>query len=79
MGGRRHLVHVPHRRQPRADVDELPDSRLVHQEADRPLHKGPIDTGGFANIWQIRGDLLGRIPVGGIMVSAAEEVVVNPR
>ena len=79
MGGRRHLVHVPARRQPRADVDQLPDSRLAHQVADRAAHKGAIDPGGFAYIRQICCDLFGRIPIGLKMVFAAEEIVINPR
>jgi hypothetical protein len=54
-------------------------SHLVHQVTNRPAHEGTVDMGGFRSIRQVRGDLVGRIPVRGIIVFTAEEIVVNSR
>lgn len=79
VGGHRHLVYVPPGRQAGANVNQLPDAGLVHQVADRAAHEGAVDLGGFAYIGQIRRDLITRIPVRGIIIFAAQEIVVNSR
>jgi hypothetical protein len=79
VGLHRDLVHVALRGQPGADIDELPDARLVHQIANRPPHESAGNARRFTDIRQIGRNLLGGLPVSGIIVLSAEEVIVNAR
>jgi hypothetical protein len=77
----RHLVHVPHRRQPGPDVEELPDPRLAGQVADRAPEEAPVLLDGAAHhvlAEHVEGPPRG-LPVGREVVLAAEHVVVHPR
>jgi hypothetical protein len=73
----RDLVHVLGGRQSRADVEELPDTVLLHQRGHRaaqevavvPYVEVPARIGGE------RGG--GRVPVGRVVVLATEEDVVD--
>jgi hypothetical protein len=68
---------VVHRRQPGADIDQLPYARLVHQIANRPPHESAVNARLLTDIRQIGRNLLGGLPVGRIIVLSAEEVIVN--
>lgn len=72
-------MHVLGGRQPRADVEELPDAVLLHQRRHRAAQEVTVvpDVEVPARIGGERGG--GRVPVGGVVVLAPEEDVVDPR
>src|SRR5215467_3537358 len=75
----RHLVHVVRTGQARPDVQELPDTGLVHQVAHRTAEESPVLPGGGAPGGDGRDRFLGSRPVHGEMVFPAEKVVVYAR
>ena len=72
------LVHVTFRRDAGADVEELPYPRLPGEVADGAAEERPVRAGGERPVRVDPGRLLGRLPVGGVIVLAAEQVVVDP-
>jgi hypothetical protein len=62
---------VVNRRQPRADVQELADSRLTRQVADGPAEKVPLRAGGADDAGEDLADLITGRAVGGEVVLAA--------
>src|SRR5262245_23096343 len=73
------LVGVVRGRPPRADVGELPDSRLPDQVPDGPAEERRLGADAGQD-GRVRGDhLLGGFPVGRVVVPAAEPEVIDPR
>ena len=70
------LVDVGAGGDPGADVEELADP-LLGEEADCPHQKRPVGAGGVAHLRGGCQHALGRRPVGGEVVLAAEQVVVG--
>src|SRR5262249_28826445 len=70
-------VHVVRTGQARPDVQELPDSGLVHQVAHRTAEESPVLPGGGAPGGDGRDRPLGGRPVHGEMVFPTEKVVVH--
>lgn len=79
IGRHRDLVHVAHRRQLGADIDQLPYARLVHQIANRPPHESAVNARRLTDIRQTGRNLLGGLTVGRVIILAAEEVIVDAR
>jgi hypothetical protein len=71
-------VHVRLGGQAAAEVDELPDARLVRQVTDDPADERPVVTDDSRHVRRYLEQPLGRLPVDGEIVLAAEQVVVNP-
>jgi hypothetical protein len=71
------LVHVALRRQARADVDELPDTRLGDEKADDPLEEGSVAPGRLPDSRPVLLDLLGCGTVCREVLPAAQQVVVD--
>jgi hypothetical protein len=71
-------VSVVRGRDAGADVQELPDARLAGQVTHRAGEELPVGPGprGHARIGC--GGLLGGLPVSGVVVLAAQPVVINP-
>ena len=74
----RHLMGVAGHRQPGADVEELPDATLAGQVPHDPGQERPVRPHVGLDP-RVGGDrLLGRLPVGGEIILAAQPVVVDP-
>ena len=73
----RDLVDIARGGQPRADVDELPDARLVGQEPDGAAQETPVRPRRCPRIGHHGQQLAGGLPVFGVVVLAAEQVVVD--
>ena len=71
------LVHVADRRDARADVEELGDPGLA-EEVHRAAQERAVGAHGVADVRRHPGDRLGQFTIGGEVVRAAEEVVVDP-
>ena len=74
-----HLVGIARCRQPGADVQELPDARLAGQVPDRPPQEGPVRPGLGHDARQHRRNLVASLPVGRVVVRAAQPVIPDPR
>ncbi len=74
----RDLVHILRGRQARADIQELPDARLADQVADDTPEQVALGPHADLDGGQRGEDLLGGRPVGGEVVLAAEQEVINP-
>ncbi len=74
----RRLVHVLTGRDAGADIQELADPGPGGENADSPLPERLVGPDGHENSGEILNALLGRFPVGGEMVLAAEPVVIHP-
>src|SRR6266516_4432414 len=61
-----------------AEVEELPDARLAGQEADHAADERPVVADGSRDVGQGRKQLPCGLPVGGEVVLAAQDVVVDP-
>src|SRR5690606_33097741 len=75
----RHLVGVVRRREPGADVEELADAGLARQELHDPPQETPRLPRVHPDLRVDRGDGVTRLPVDGVVVLAAEEVVPDAR
>jgi alditol oxidase len=73
------LVGVARRRDAGADVEELPDPRLGGEVADDAAEERPVGPRGERPLGVDLECHLGLGPVGGVIVLAAKQVVVNPR
>jgi len=71
------LVHAVRRRQPGADVEELPDARLGRQVPHGPAQERPVLPRGGASVRRMLQHLLRQRPVGGEVVLPADHVVVH--
>jgi len=71
------LVHVLLGGQTRADVEELPDARLLSEPAHRLDEQPPVGLRPYPDLRHPLEDLFGRLAVGGVVVLAAQEVVVH--
>ena len=74
-----HLVDVAAGRHAGADVEELTQAGLAGQVADGTGQERPVGPGGGHHGRVDQHRLLGRFPVRGEVVLAAEQVVVDPR
>src|SRR6185437_5457273 len=72
------LVEVARRGDAGADVEELPDPGFPGQVADRTPEERPVRPRGEGHLRPELERLLGGFPVGGVVVLAAEQVVVHP-
>jgi hypothetical protein len=73
-----HLVDVEPGGQAPAQVEELPDARLASEVADRPADEHPVVPDDPRYVRRGYHQLLRRRPVGGEIVLAAQQVVVDP-
>ena len=74
----RHLVEVARRRDAGAEVEELPDPGVGGEVADGAAEERPVRPRAEG---QVRPGLERRVgggPVGGVIVLAAEQVVIHP-
>jgi hypothetical protein len=71
------LVDVAPGRQAAAEVDELADAGLAGQEADGPAQERPVVLDHLAGDGRDAEELVGHLTVGGEVVLAAQEVVVD--
>jgi hypothetical protein len=78
VGLLRCLVCVRGGRQPRAKVNELSDAPLSRQPGDGPFHEAPAFRDGLRDARVDRQQFLRDRPVGGEVVFAAEEIIVDP-
>jgi hypothetical protein len=74
----RDLMDVVRRRQARADVEELPQAGVAGQEPDCAAEEGAILARGDARVGRLEQHLCGRLPVGGEIALAADEIVIDP-
>ena len=74
----RHLVHAVLGGQAGTEVEELADARLAGQEADHAADERPVVADGSRDVGQGGEQLLRGVAVGGEVVLAAEDVVVDP-
>jgi hypothetical protein len=74
----RRLVRVRAGGQPGADIEELADPRIA-QESDRPDEELAVAARGVQHLWHKLQASLGRLPVGGEVVFATQDVVVHAR
>jgi aerobic-type carbon monoxide dehydrogenase small subunit (CoxS/CutS family) len=75
----RDLVGVLGRGQPCADVDELVDLCRVCEESHRTNQPIPVDAADLDCLRGVLNDLLVHLAIDGVVVLAAEQVVVDPR
>ncbi len=73
------LVDVALGGQAAAEVDELPDPGLAGEEADDPAQEGPVVLDHVAGDRRDRQELFGHLAVGGEVVLAVQQVVVDAR
>ena len=73
----RHLVRVAGGRDAGADIQELPDGGLGGQVPGRPAEEGPVGAHPVAQPGRRGQHALGRLPVGGEVILAAQPVVVD--
>ena len=75
------LVGVLHGRQARADVDELVDAAFGREESHCASEEPAVlpHHGAGEGVAERIDDLVTRLPVDGVVVLAAEEVVIHPR
>jgi hypothetical protein len=71
-------VHAVLGGQAGAEVEELADARLAGQEADHPADERPVVADGSRDAGQGREQLLRGLPVGGEVVLAAKDAVLDP-
>jgi hypothetical protein len=71
-------VHVVLRREPSADIDYLPDTRLSYQVADHAFQEVTISPGGFNDAGNEFQELICRVPVDLVIVFTAEKIIVDP-
>ena len=77
-GALRHLVHVVRGRQPGPEVDELADAKLAGREGHRTDQAGPVVQGDLHRSGELLDEDLADLAVDGVIVFAAEQVVVGP-
>jgi hypothetical protein len=70
------LVHVPCGGDAGADVDDLPYARLAGQEPHRPLQERPVSPRGVACFRRGLEQLADGLPVGGVVVLAAQILII---
>ncbi len=75
----RDLVHVVGGGQARADVEQLPDAGLADQVAHYPAEHGPLRLHADLDFGQPGHDLVAHSAVGGKVVPAAKQIVVDAR
>jgi hypothetical protein len=73
----RHLMHVTCRRQPGADVEELPDAGLRGQVPDGPAEERAVLPRSGAHPGHGRHHLVGHLPVRREVILAAQVVVIQ--
>ena len=74
----RHLVHAALRGQAGAEVEKLADPRLARQEANHAADKRPVVADDPRDVGKGSEQLPRGLPVGGEVVLAAENVVIDP-